>query len=100
MHRLSGWLGAAVLLALASLGTSAQAAEYVGDETCVECHEEVVTGMRNNIHQRIRPFDVFDRTVGCEGCHGPGSEHADSGDAEISKYIRSSRCSTLLPPVA
>ncbi len=74
---------ALAFLALSSFGLSAQAAEYIGEETCAGCHEEVAAGMRGDIHQRIRPFEVFDRTVGCEGCHGPGSEHADSGDAEM-----------------
>jgi len=55
-------------------------AEYVGDATCAGCHEDTVHAMQGQIHGRIRAFEVQGRTVGCEGCHGPGSAHAESTD--------------------
>ncbi len=51
-------------------------AEYVGDETCLTCHEDLQLGLAQ-IHARIQPFEVQGRATGCEGCHGPGSVHID-----------------------
>lgn len=58
-------------------------ADFVGDATCAGCHEETVGAMQGQIHGRIRDFEVQGRTVGCEGCHGPGSEHVDSTDPSM-----------------
>ena len=59
------------------LGDSTPGAEVVGDEVCSACHEEISEGFKGNIHARL--------SVGngntCEACHGPGSLHAEQGDA-------------------
>ena len=57
-------------------------AEFVGDATCAGCHEDTVDAMQGTIHARIRSFEVQGRAVGCEGCHGPGSAHAESTDPQ------------------
>jgi DmsE family decaheme c-type cytochrome len=58
-------------------------ADHVGDTTCAGCHEDILEAMQGRIHARIQSFEVQGRTVGCEGCHGPGSEHAASMDAAM-----------------
>ena len=74
---------AAVLFLLGSVGASAQTGSYVGDdETCLGCHEDQLLSPRQ-IHSRIRPFEVRGHTVGCEGCHGPGSLHMEETDPEV-----------------
>ena len=40
-------------------------------DTCVQCHEEVVTAFKNTPHMAS--------SKGCEGCHGPGKDHVDGG---------------------
>ena len=56
-------------------------ATYVGTETCLTCHEEVVGQFATN------PHHVLETAKGgpwagkaCEACHGPGSRHAESVD--------------------
>ena len=79
------------LLAVAVLwlpqgGPPAAAAEgstYVGDDMCFECHEAADLNMGFNVHMQVESFEVLGREVGCEGCHGPGSDHADGGDPEL-----------------
>ena len=54
----------------------------VGAEACLECHDAAELGT-HDVHLRIEPFEVQGRTVGCEGCHGPGGLHAEAGDPEL-----------------
>lgn len=75
-------------------------ASYVGDETCLDCHEDVVAGFKKTIHGRIADFEVVGLSKGCESCHGPGSIHAEDEDPaniisfkEISKGQASAVCS-------
>ncbi len=73
---------------LALLGTVSPAAGQeaeatkIGSDTCLECHEAAEMNLRN-IHFRIEEFEVHGRDVGCESCHGPGSRHAEEGDAAL-----------------
>ena len=55
-------------------------ASYVGDESCLDCHDEVVEGFKKTIHGRIADFEVVGSKKGCESCHGPGSIHAENED--------------------
>ena len=54
-------------------------AEYVGSTTCQTCHEDIFNAFQKNPHHILetnkkRGFE----TKACEGCHGPGSRHAES----------------------
>jgi len=75
-------------------------ASYVGDQSCLDCHEEVVAGFKKTIHGRIADFEVVGLSKGCESCHGPGSIHAEDEDPasiisfkDISKGQASAVCS-------
>jgi predicted CXXCH cytochrome family protein len=65
-----------------------QEATVVGWDTCAECHEDVAAGFERSVHGRIAAFEQYDQSFGCEGCHGPGSLHADSGDPELIRVFR------------
>lgn len=59
-------------------------AEYVGSETCQACHEDIFKAFRTNAHhvmevEKSRKWDG----KACEACHGPGSKHAESGEAQF-----------------
>jgi DmsE family decaheme c-type cytochrome len=63
-------------------GNSGQAApapgDFVGQETCGTCHEEVAKGFAGNPHSKLA--EAHGKTgVTCEGCHGPGKAHVDGG---------------------
>ncbi|HEY6510183.1 MAG TPA: hypothetical protein VIY56_19305, partial [Vicinamibacterales bacterium] len=48
----------------------AAAAGFVGMDTCLTCHEEVVNAFKATPH--------MSSAQGCEGCHGPGQAHAEN----------------------
>jgi predicted CXXCH cytochrome family protein len=54
---------------------------YVGPETCKGCHEDVGPGFERGPHRKstLRQSQG-PQWQGCEACHGPGKEHAESGD--------------------
>lgn len=61
----------------------APGAMYVGNDTCIECHEDNAHDA-NNVHMRIASFEAYGYQHGCESCHGPGSAHVDAeGDTEV-----------------
>jgi len=79
---LAGAAGLAFLLGFASVGGAQTAAPtasveqpaapagFVGMDTCVACHEEVVNAFKATPH--------MSSAQGCEGCHGPGQQHAEN----------------------
>ncbi len=78
-------LCAALSIFLLSGTTEAsEEAQLVGDETCMECHEEIYEGFWKNIHgikgDPRTPAAMHGDFV-CESCHGPGSVHAEEGES-------------------
>jgi DmsE family decaheme c-type cytochrome len=63
------------------------ASKFIGSEACAQCHQELQKSFDTGPHwktlQDQRRGVAFQ---GCEGCHGPGKEHAESGDP--TKIIR------------
>ena len=57
------------------------AAKYVGTEVCQGCHEDAYKTFAASAHfqtlKRSKPSEQ-----GCEGCHGPGADHAEAGDPD------------------
>src|SRR4051812_3455384 len=52
--------------------------EYVGEETCLGCHDD--KGYKGTKHGLTLNQRTPAATHGCESCHGPGKAHAESGD--------------------
>ena len=65
----------------AKAATAAQqpAAGYVGEETCLTCHEDKKKGYEGSPHSHVRNPRTPAAKQGCESCHGPGQAHVDSG---------------------
>jgi DmsE family decaheme c-type cytochrome len=59
------------------------AVAVAGSPPCADCHDEVAAAMAHQIHMRIQPFEVQGLAVGCEGCHGDGTRHAEEGDPAL-----------------
>lgn len=52
--------------------------EFVGQEVCATCHDDVAKGFASNPHSKLA--EMHGKTgVTCEGCHGPGKAHVDGG---------------------
>jgi len=57
---------------------SAQASGYVGEETCLTCHEDK-KAINGTPHGMTGDAKTPAATHGCESCHGPGQAHVDGG---------------------
>lgn len=53
-------------------------AKMIGDEACLDCHDEVAAAFRTNVHLQNAETPGFV----CESCHGPGALHEAEGDQE------------------
>jgi DmsE family decaheme c-type cytochrome len=63
--------------------TAAPQGEYVGQDTCLGCHEDhAYTGTAHGVATNARTPAAG---RGCETCHGPGKAHAESGDKTLIK---------------
>jgi len=54
-------------------------AGFVGEETCLTCHEDMKKGYYGSPHSRTRNPRTPAATQGCESCHGPGQAHVEGG---------------------
>ena len=53
------------------------AGEYVGEDTCLTCHEQ--QSYKGTAHALKSNDNTPASTHGCESCHGPGKAHVDGG---------------------
>lgn len=75
-------------------------AEFVGVETCRSCHEQEGKTYDKGPHSKLTSAKAKGpQWQGCEACHGPGREHAESGDpagiirfAALTREEASRRC--------
>ena len=56
-----------------------QAGGYVGDDACLECHEDQGS-VNKTPHGRAANPRTPKANQGCESCHGPGQAHVDDDD--------------------
>jgi DmsE family decaheme c-type cytochrome len=62
----------------------AQPGNYVGQETCLTCHED--RNYKGTLHALTSNPRTPASTHGCESCHGPGRAHAES-DGDKTKIV-------------
>ncbi len=72
-----------------------QGRTYVGQDTCVTCHEAEGNSIHRSLHGQKQNPRTPEATHGCESCHGPGSAHVDD-PAKPDSIVRF----TTLPPRA
>lgn len=69
-------------IAPASTAPAAQApppAGFVGEQTCLTCHEDKTKGYHGSKHSRTGNPRTPAAKNGCESCHGPGQAHVEGG---------------------
>lgn len=82
-------LTAAGMLLLESVGVqAAEDRQYVGTETCMECHENYYDSYLENRHGIAADPRTPAAKMGCESCHGPGSEHVDADGEGAIRSLR------------
>ena len=72
----------------ASADTKAAAApsgDFVGQDTCVTCHDEIGKKFADNPHTKMALMHGSSG-VTCESCHGAGKAHVDGG-GDITKIF-------------
>ena len=60
-----------------TLQQATPAADYVGEDTCLTCHEG--QGYAGTLHALKSNAKTPASTHGCESCHGPGKAHVEGG---------------------
>ena len=69
----------------------ASPADYVGDDTCITCHD--AQSYKGTLHALKSNPRTPAATHGCESCHGPGKAHVDgSGDKTKIQNPRTHGC--------
>src|SRR6266511_4078183 len=71
--------GATVAKAQTPTTAAMPATGYVGEETCLTCHEDRKKGYHGSPHARAANPRSPAAKHGCESCHGPGQAHVDGG---------------------
>ncbi|MEO6392800.1 MAG: DmsE family decaheme c-type cytochrome [Pyrinomonadaceae bacterium] len=52
--------------------------DYVGSESCKECHEDQFKNFTGTKHAKLAEVSSWkDKVQGCESCHGPGKAHLE-----------------------
>lgn len=83
-----------LLVAVISCSTTRQAvvlpdvpgAKYVGSEDCDQCHDDIYQSFKTADHARLLAKGKNGKDYGCESCHGPCSQHEDSGGDILPPY--------------
>ncbi len=63
----------------APAGGQAASDGTAGPDSCATCHRQVLKDFAASPHAKAEHADVHG-AMACEKCHGPGKDHADSGD--------------------
>jgi len=79
-----------ILIFFGPVSAVADTGQYVGTESCMECHEEAYDSYMKNRHSIEADARTPGARMGCESCHGPGEEHAESDGESPIQTLRNS----------
>jgi len=82
-------LAAVALMAPCLAAAIPPEATYVGEKTCIKCHDVEAKHFGHTQHAkafRQNPRNELEGRV-CEACHGPGSLHAQRGNEKKREYL-------------
>ena len=98
VHRQAPVKGTESAAAPAASPGSLEVSKYVGAETCKTCHEEIYNGWEKTPHWKTT-LDTKGGPShqGCEGCHGPGSDHVAAAIKPKSLFLRTLPPGKLMP---
>jgi DmsE family decaheme c-type cytochrome len=70
--------------AVSTAPAATQTTGFVGEETCVTCHEAEGKSLKGTLHGKVQNSRTPSARTGqvCETCHGPGQKHVESGKKE------------------
>jgi DmsE family decaheme c-type cytochrome len=71
------WGFLAIVAASPAPQAPAQAGNYVGQDTCIGCHDTQGTTIQQTLHGKAENPRTPQAGQGCESCHGPGKDHVD-----------------------
>jgi DmsE family decaheme c-type cytochrome len=77
MRRIVVLWGALLIAAAAPAAAQSQASGYVGDATCMTCHDTEGKSFHQTLHGKAQDPRTPAAQHGCETCHGPGKAHVD-----------------------
>ena len=67
---------------------SSENSKYAGSETCKTCHEDIYNSWAKTPHWKTTLDTKAEPShQGCEGCHGPGADHAAGGGDKTKIFI-------------
>src|SRR5690349_15319812 len=66
-----------LLLLLGTPSPQAAPRTYVGQDTCIGCHDAEGASIHRTLHGKAANPNTPESGRGCESCHGPGSSHIE-----------------------
>src|SRR5512143_2261627 len=87
------WIPVLVVLLVAPHAAAAQQQPgYAGSASCADCHKKQVAQFNETSMGALmnHPRTEHEK-LGCEACHGPSKEHAESGGEQLGTTISFSR---------
>ena len=70
-------LATALIVIGGTAASAQQAGDYVGEDTCIGCHDTEGKQIHTTLHGQARNPRTPAAAHGCESCHGPGKAHVD-----------------------